>query len=339
MAAGPAAGSARRRGAAILTLVAAAAVAGVVAAPAATAFVVEGPRGATPPPPPPPPVRTVTDARTVATVRAVMDLRGETILPRSLRYAVQLEMFRLGLAAGLSSSGRLFVAPSNVSVERTDAIDTRRRGLLVLTGGGGGRRGLLAPTQEAPGQEAPFDDLSLPQAPSPPLPGFTDPAPSTTPPMLGTRVVAEVHTGVAPVVVELLRDALASGNITLALHAAGLSNLTAVGLRSLKIGAVVAAGPPLTTAMVTASGAVLPYSVNATALLEAAADADADADDERKPRPPGHGEITDEHIVVAVCIAGAVLIFLGAVLAALRGRRPAGAAAGGSAPEDVEAKG
>lgn len=224
------------------------------------------------PPPPPPPVRTRTDASGPGTVRAVIDLRGEEIRMGSIYYAVRLEQFKLGMALSTSASGRLSLPPTNVTVHAVDAILTRRLGSRKL-----------------------HSPISV-------LPEHGVGAPGT-----GTRVVAEVHTTVPTTVAVLIKDAFVSGNVTSALQGAGLSNVTAVGLRSLKVGDVSFIGAPTNAAMITSNGSIQLYSPEATALVEES------PSETTEPSPRGSVDIADEDIAVAASIGGALVLFLVAV--------------------------
>ena len=224
---------------------------------------------------PPPPVKTRTDASGPGTVRAVIDMRGEEIRMGSIFYAVRLEQFKLGMALSTSASGRLSLPPMNVTVHAVDAILTRRLGSRKL------------------------------HAPIPVLPEHGVGAPAT-----GTRVVAEVHTTVPTTVAVLIKDAFMSGNVTSALQGAGLSNLTAVGLQSLKVGDVSFINAPTNAAMITSNGSIQPYSPEATALVEES------PSEKTEPSPRGSADITDEDIAVAASIGGALVLFLVAVVGA-----------------------
>jgi len=92
----------------------------------------------------------------------------------------------------------------------------------------------------------------------------------------GTRIVSEVGTDspeAAATVSEDLETAFLLGDITSSLNSAGLSDVAAVGVRSLKVGTESVAGTASfasvsASSMVAANGSTVAYSANATALIE-----------------------------------------------------------------------
>ena len=217
------------------------------------------------PPAAPPTVTSATKSSSSSAVRAVLDLRGESIVAGSIYYGSQVQQLRAGVADALTTANSTVYA-ANVTVVSTDAVQTRRRQLLAA----------------------------------------------------GTRVVAEVATAspaAAAAVSEDLESAFVSGALTSSLLAAGLSEVSAVGVRSLYVGDVSVADPAFAavaaTSMVTASGATVAYSADATPLVE--------EDDSFLGLLSGllnaafrreDEEDTDAIIIIAVCAGGGALLFL-----------------------------
>ena len=139
----------------------------------------------------------------------------------------------------------------------------------------------------------------------------------------GTRVVSEIDTTLltgganATTVLASIGSELANGGFTQALENAGLTGVTAVGVRSVKLGSTdrttVVVGA-LTTVMVTSSGATTAYSANATAFVESDAELDGllaqlsglisaalglEEDDDN-----------DSIIIIACAAGGGVILFL-----------------------------
>ena len=137
----------------------------------------------------------------------------------------------------------------------------------------------------------------------------------------GTRIVAEVATAspaAASAVSGSLEASVSSGGLATSLADAGLTNVTAVGVRSLKVGSVSVADETTAASMFTANGTSVGYSPDATVMTDAndafsALLAAIFGDALRSATRRDGEEDNDAIIIVAVCAGGGSLLLIAIV--------------------------